>query len=201
MENEFAKAMSERTDEELIKIVTIERDQYQSSAILAAEKEVEIRNIDTSSFEETIEKYKIEKEEIENANSNIVSSGVRFINFLIDTTVCFIGAFVLGLIPVLIFDVADVGVEQGLIPILFNLFLLITYIAYYIIMENKYHKTIGKFVTKTKVVKMNGDAPTKSDITTRTFCRLIPFDRVSFFFTKNGIHDFLSKTKVVKDKV
>ena len=37
------------------------------------------------------------------------------------------------------------------------------------------------------------------DIITRTFCRLIPFDRISFLFVKNGIHDYLSKTKVVKD--
>ena len=56
-------------------------------------------------------------------------------------------------------------------------------------------------VTKTKVVKMNGEKPTDGDIITRTFCRLIPFDRLSFLFVKNGIHDFLSKTKVVKDNV
>ena len=43
--------------------------------------------------------------------------------------------------------------------------------------------------------------PEQSDIISRSFCRLIPFDRVSFLFTKNGIHDFLSKTKVVKDKI
>ncbi len=68
-------------------------------------------------------------------------------------------------------------------------------------MEIKFQKTLGKFVTKTKVVKLNGEKPTNEDIITRTFCRLIPFDRISFLFVKNGIHDFLSKTKVVKDKV
>jgi hypothetical protein len=33
MENEFAKAMSKRTDEELIKIVTVERGSYNPNAI------------------------------------------------------------------------------------------------------------------------------------------------------------------------
>ncbi len=74
-----------------------------------------------------------------------------------------------------------------------------TFIGYYAIMETKFQKTVGKYVTKTTVVKMNGEKPTNGDIVTRTFCRLIPFDRLSFLFMKNGIHDLLSKTKVVKD--
>lgn len=48
MENEFKKVMSERTDEELIKIVTIERGKYNPTAIEAADAEVEKRNIDPS---------------------------------------------------------------------------------------------------------------------------------------------------------
>ena len=51
MENEFAKVMSERTDEELIKIVTVERGSYNPTAIEAADSEIEKRNIDTSEFE------------------------------------------------------------------------------------------------------------------------------------------------------
>ncbi|QHI34860.1 hypothetical protein IMCC3317_02050 [Kordia antarctica] len=37
MENEFKRVMSERSDEELIKIVTIERNGYNPIAIEAAE--------------------------------------------------------------------------------------------------------------------------------------------------------------------
>ena len=79
--------------------------------------------------------------------------------------------------------------------------MLTTFTAYYGIMEIKFQKTVGKFATRTKVVNMNGEKPENAAIISRTFCRLIPFDRVSFLFTKNGIHDFLSKTKVVKDVV
>ena len=165
MENEFAKVMSERTDEELVKIVTVERGSYNPTAIEAADAEVEKRNIDTSEFEKIREKATAEKEQKEKVDSNVVSSGTRFVNFLID----------------------------------FIVWLVLAFIAYYALMEIKFQKTIGKFVTKTKVVKMNGEKPTDGDIITRTFCRLIPFDRLSFLFVKNGIHDFLSKTKVVKD--
>lgn len=61
MENEFMKAMSERTDEQLIKIVTAERDKYNPTAIDAAEFEVTKRNIDTNKFEEIREKATTER--------------------------------------------------------------------------------------------------------------------------------------------
>ena len=40
MENKFEKVMSQRTDEELIKIMTLEIDDYEPIAIEAAEKEI-----------------------------------------------------------------------------------------------------------------------------------------------------------------
>jgi len=81
------------------------------------------------------------------------------------------------------------------LPILMLVFSFI----YYIFMESKYQKTLGKMLMKTKVVMADGTTPEVSDIITRTFCRLIPFDRISFLFTKNGFHDRLSSTMVVKD--
>ncbi len=53
MKNEFKQVMSERTDEELIKIVTTERDGYNPIAIEAAESEVEKRNIDTTDINQS----------------------------------------------------------------------------------------------------------------------------------------------------
>ena len=66
-------------------------------------------------------------------------------------------------------------------------------------MEIKYQKTVGKLVTNTRVVDLNGDKPDEGKIIARTFCRFIPFYRISFVFTKNGIQDYLSKTTVVKN--
>jgi len=195
MENEFEKVMSERTDEELIKIVTVERTSYNPTAIEAADAEVEKRNIDTSEFEKIREKATAEKEQKEKVDSNVVGSGIRFVNFLIDFIVWLVLAFIISFIIGLIVQPTD----QGILTLFGYVLIFGTFIGYYAFMEIKFQKTVGKFVTKTKVVKMNGEKPENGDIITRTFCRLIPFDRLSFLFVKNGIHDFLSKTKVVKD--
>ena len=195
MENEFEKVMSERTDEELIKIVTVERGSYNPTAIEAADSEIEKRNIDTSEFEKVREKATIEKEQKQKVDKNVVGSGIRFANFLIDFIVWLILAFIISFIIGLFVQPTD----QGIITLFGYVLIFGTFIGYYAIMEIKFQKTVGKFVTKTKVVKMNGEKPENGDIITRTFCRLIPFDRLSFLFVKNGIHDFLSKTKVVKD--
>jgi uncharacterized RDD family membrane protein YckC len=197
MENEFKEVMSQRTDEELIKIVTIEREGYNPTAIEAAESEIEKRNIDTSKFEEIKEVATAEKKQKEKVDSNVVGSGIRFLNFIIDFFVWLILATIISFIIGLFVQPTD----QRIIQIFGYILIFGTFIGYYAIMEIKFQKTIGKFITKTKVVKMNGEKPENSDIISRTFCRLIPFDRISFLFVKNGIHDFLSKTKVVQDKM
>lgn len=45
--NDFTKVMSERSDEQLIEIVTRQRNDYQPQALEAAEKELERRNLST----------------------------------------------------------------------------------------------------------------------------------------------------------
>lgn len=195
MENEFKEVMSQRTDEELIKIVTTDRGGYNPTAVETAEYEIEKRNIDTGKFEKIKEIAIIDKKQKENVDSNVVGSGIRFLNFIIDFLVWFILVTIISFIIGLFIS----PIDQGKIK-LFGYFLVFgTFIGYYAIMEIKFQKTIGKFLTKTKVVKMNGEKPENGDIIARTFYRLIPFDRISFLFTKNGFHDFLSKTKVVKD--
>ena len=189
--------MSERTDQELIKIVTVERERYNPTAIEAADLEIEKRNIDTAEFEKIKEKATVDKEQRQKVDSNVVGSGTRFINFLLDFIIWLVFgsliSFIIGLfVPV-------TSENQGILTLLIYLIFFGSFIAYYSIMEIKFQKTVGKFVTKTKVVTMNGEKPENGEIIARTFCRLIPFDRLSFLFVKNGIHDFLSKTKVVKD--
>ena len=177
MEDEFAKVMSERTDEELIKIVTIERDGYQPLGVEAAESEIEKRNIDTSQFEKIREKAKVEKEQKEKINSYVAGSGIRFLNFIIDFIIWLIIAGILTF---------PLNANNGTQMLLGYLIFLGTFIGYYSIMEIKFQKTVGKFVTKTRVIKLNGEKPKNSDIISRTFCRLIPFDRISFIFFKSS---------------
>ncbi|GAB1856148.1 hypothetical protein MHTCC0001_09830 [Flavobacteriaceae bacterium MHTCC 0001] len=190
MENEFKQVMSERTDEELIKIVTVERERYKPIAIEAAESEIEKRKLDINKFDKIIETATIEKEQKQKVDSNVVSSGIRFLNFLID--------FIIWLIIAAIFTF-PLNANNGNQMLLGYMIMFAAFIGYYGIMEIKFQKTVGKFITKTKVVKINGEKPEKGDIIARTFYRLIPFDRLSFLFVKNGFHDLLSKTKVIKD--
>ena len=199
MENEFAKVMSERTDEEIIKIVTAERESYNPIAIKAAESEIAKRNIDTSIFEEIKERTTTEKIAKDKVDSNVVGSGIRFLNLIIDSIIWYI-LIVITYFLFWIIIPTSVSISNGFIVGIINLIIIfVPLFAYHSLMEIKFQKTIGKYITKTRVVKLNGEKPESSDIISRTFCRLIPFDRISFLFMKNGIHDFLSKTKVIKD--
>jgi uncharacterized RDD family membrane protein YckC len=69
---------------------------------------------------------------------------------------------------------------------------------YYFLMESLTNRTLGKYVTKTMVVMINGEKPTNQDIVKRSLCRMIPFDALSFLGTNGkGWHDSISNTYVV----
>ncbi len=196
MNTDFKDVMSKRTDEDLIKIVTVDRDGYQPLAVEAAEQEIKNRNIDTKKIEQVEADLTNKIEEQKEFDSKKVSSLTRFMHFIVDTIafviLTMIFAFVLGLFinPT----------DQSLITLIGYLMLAAGFFGYYVFMETKFQKTIGKFITKTKVVNKNGTRPEVGDIVRRTFCRLIPFDRVSFLFTPNGFHDRLSDTTIIKDE-
>ena len=70
MDIDFEKVMSQRTDAELIEIVTKKSEDYQQAALLAAEAELKKRNL--SSEETEIANSEIEKKEktiLENSNA------------------------------------------------------------------------------------------------------------------------------------
>ncbi|MBB4800046.1 putative RDD family membrane protein YckC [Flavobacterium nitrogenifigens] len=195
MENNFTKVMSNKTDEELIKIVTVDIGKYQILAIEAAKEEIASRNIDINRIKEIEAKLELQKQKLDKVENNTVHSKIRFVNFLIDFILVF----------VLYFSISP-NIESLLSltaqyeRAIYRIAALLIFIAiYYIVLEHKYQKTLGKIITKTKVVNLEGEKAELSDIVNRTFCRLIPFDRVSFFFSRNGIHDVMSKTKVIKD--
>ena len=195
MGNEFTKTMSQRSDDDLIKIVTAERDKYNPTALEAAEFEIEKRGIDSDKFEEIKEIATNERVAKYQVESNMVSAVTRFLNHIIDSVIWLIITSIL--ITIIGFSLGEIIVN--FIPLISLFLLLISFVVYYAFMEIKFQKTIGKFITKTKVVKINGDKPEASDILMRTLCRLVPFDRFTFLFMQNGIHDTLSKTTVIKD--
>lgn len=77
--------------------------------------------------------------------------------------------------------------------------MILFYYLYYFILELIYGQTIGKMITKTKVVNTDNDEnPNFTRIFIRTISRLIPIDFLSYLITKNGLHDILSKTELKK---
>jgi len=109
----------------------------------------------------------------------------RLINFVIDMVIIYL---VLGLL----FQNMSEGVE---------LILFIGIFLYYFLFETFLQKTPGKFITRTKVVSLDGSKSTPGTIALRTLVRFVPFEAISALGTsKSGRtwwHDRWVKTRVV----
>lgn len=110
----------------------------------------------------------------------------RLFNFLIDSIVFFI--------VVVIFSIflKDYVERKDL-----KYFMILLYYLYYFFFELTTGQTIGKMITKTRVVKIESDEkPNFLSILLRTLSRLIPIDFLSYLFLSNGIHDLVSRTEL-----
>lgn len=188
--------MSEKTDDELIEIITLLREDYQPEAVVVAEKELKTRKVDSSKIE-TVKRVLTEKgTKQKEFDSRIVSSGTRLAHFVVD----FFGVFIVAMI--LSFVIEILGNRQDPFTMQINSYgiFILAYFLYFVILEYKFQKTIAKFLTKTKVVMNDGSKPELNKIFLRTVYRLIPFDCISFIFTSNGFHDRFSNTNVIKEE-
>jgi len=129
--------------------------------------------------------------------------GKRFGNLIIDTIVLYLVQMAIGVAYGVI--VALLGalylVEDELYLNIFSFGMsIIATIAIYTLFEYKTGKTIGKMITKTRVVMEDGAKPTFSKALGRSFARLIPFEVFSGF-SSSGLcwHDSLTKTMVIED--
>ena len=91
-----------------------------------------------------------------------------------------------------------IQVFNAIIPILVALSFMLNPL-YFLFFEVIWQRTLGKWITKTKVVRYDGTKPHFLQILGRSFARWIPFEPFSFLFSNNpvGWHDRLSKTLVV----
>ena len=131
--------------------------------------------------------------QLEFTQSNVIlpaSILVRLSNFLIDQVV-----IVLILVAFLMFS--DLFSDLGAAVV--STVGVILYLGYHLICESIWQRTLGKLVTKTKVVDLKGNKPGFAKILGRSFARYIPFERFSFLFSAYpvGWHDSLSRTLVV----
>lgn len=134
------------------------------------------------------------------------SQGTRLANYLIDY-VCqillmFALVVVLTMISVIIGNDSILARIEEMNQIEEYGVAVVIVLIYYNVFEIFFSRTIGKFITKTIVVNINGEKPDSQEILVRSLCRLIPFDGFSFLGAPNkGWHDSISKTYVVKKEL
>ncbi|WLT32337.1 RDD family protein [Geothrix sp. PMB-07] len=131
---------------------------------------------------------------------NLVSSGTRFANAIIDGLILFAVQICFGLAVGMAFGTKGVAhLQSGCTANLYSIFFGV---IYYIAMEYTFGFTVGKLITKTRVVNEFGEPPSLPQVVGRSFSRYIPFEPFSFFGSESrGWHDSLSKTFVVKREI
>ncbi len=134
-------------------------------------------------------------ESYDNKKFLLASKSLRFANCIIDSFIFFFLLFLNAMILDAWLGLVDEGGSDW-----FLLHFSLIYVSYYTLSEYFFGKTIGKLITKTKVVKKGGNKPTFINILGRNSARLIPFDSLSFLFSHKGWHDLLSNTYVILDK-
>src|SRR5690554_1328048 len=125
---------------------------------------------------------------------SLASPGRRFANFIID-----------GIVINIVYNIIEIIMYYGSIGLLnsfstegiiiTSIFSLVFYVLLYSLQEYLLKgRSIGKYVTNTRVVLLNGEEPGFNTYLVRSLCRMIPFEAFSFLFSAAGWHDTLSKT-------
>lgn len=114
----------------------------------------------------------------------------RFLNFVIDA----FSILVITFLIIVIISLLDLNIVR------FKYLCPLVALLYYIFMEGLFGKTIGKYITKTKVQYLDQKFHKLFYALVRTLFRLIPVEPISVILNKKCLmwHDFLSKSRVVK---
>jgi uncharacterized RDD family membrane protein YckC len=73
------------------------------------------------------------------------------------------------------------------------------FVLYYAVQEGIWGRTLGKWITGTRVLNEDGSVPRFKQILGRSLARLVPFEPLSFFLFGQepvGWHDYWSNTRV-----
>lgn len=134
----------------------------------------------------------------------LATGNKRFLNYLVDVIVYYM---IMGVIGVVAGLFSLMGYDGMLLffteinPIAELAINLSIMGLYFIFMETLTQRTIGKYITGTKVVMADGSKPEAGVIVKRTLCRFIPFEQFSFIGSApRGWHDSLSDTYLVDIK-
>jgi uncharacterized RDD family membrane protein YckC len=121
-----------------------------------------------------------------------VSAGQRFLGFMID----YVAAMVFGTIMVAVLMLAF-G-EDLIDQIPESLIGIAGMATYYVLFEGLMARTLGKLVTRTRVVSADDRGLSFGRILVRTMARFVPFEALSFWFGDGTMwHDSWSRTAVM----
>ena len=118
----------------------------------------------------------------------MVGLSTRFMNFLLDSIIYFI----IILVFLMIFNGVINRENVKWISVLF-------YFLYYFTLEFITGQTFAKMITKTRLISLTENKNNFFiQVFGRTLMRFIPIDIFSYLFYKRGLHDWVSKTSVIK---
>lgn len=155
----------------------------------------------------TDEKLMAERTQLEQEQTNIIlqaSSTKRVVNHLLDTGFYYLFTYLflsfIGILIGLFFPNLTETIDFENKALSYTLS-AICFIIYYTTLEATTGRSLAKYITKTKVVGLDGESPNIGTIIKRSFCRFIPFDTLSFLASDGtGWHDSISGTYVVDVK-
>lgn len=126
-------------------------------------------------------------------NLERASPGKRFLNYLVDVIVYYVAMFVVGMI-------IGLGGGRGAsgTGMIYLIAIIIFFGLYFVEEAFMKGKTIGKLLTGTRAVTLDGEPITPKMAALRTIIRLVPFEPFSAF----GIpwHDNWSQTIVIDER-
>ena len=136
--------------------------------------------------------------------ASLASAGQRLANVIIDSIAYMVLTVILLFVFGFLVNLAEMDNTDEAAMFYLGLVWIISvyaaYILYYWIMEATFGKTVGKFITKTRVVNRQGQQPSWANILGRSACRFIPFEVFSFLGRDAiGWHDSISHTYVIND--
>lgn len=124
----------------------------------------------------------------------------RFVNFLIDGVIGRIAVLGVGVgLGVMLVVTGQEQLLDQVTPLVDIIISTALFLAFYFVQEAAFGRTIGKLVTGTTVVNVDGSPITVGQALTRTLLRIVPFEPFSALFGKECVpwHDQHSQTRVV----
>lgn len=153
--------------------------------------------------EDKLKKHQLDMDDIRNAlHTQEADKGKRFLNLIIDRIFMIIMTVIIASIYGVFLGLTNPSAVDNfeVSKVMEYVLGAIISIVYYTLMEATTGRTIGKLITKTKVVDTEGNKPDFGTIFIRSLSRIVPFDALSFLFGDNGWHDSWSNTRVVEIK-